>query len=178
MLYLWEIEEQCRYSLKALSAIQAPDADVDNEPWYSIQAFLVAEANISKFLWPTKRGDSIRGKELRALLLVDDTHPLRSRRMRDFFEHFDDKLDSWIAAGKGHHYGRISGTSAFGKLRPTDNGRFFNRNTEVLTFFDEKYNLRLIGKETEILHKRVLKELREMIDVPTMDSQKKSERVP
>jgi hypothetical protein len=54
MFYLWELEEQCRYALKAWKGIQTPEADVDNEPWYSIQAFLVAIANISKFLWPTR----------------------------------------------------------------------------------------------------------------------------
>ena len=106
LLYLWEIEEQCRYALRAWKEVQDPHADVDTEPWYSIQALLVAVANVSKFLWPTKKNSLERGKELREALSIEDDHPFNSRNMRNRFEHFDERLDSWIASGKGHHYGR------------------------------------------------------------------------
>lgn len=51
MFYLWEIDEQCRYATMAWKAMQTNDSDVQ---WYSIQAFLVAIANVSKILWPVK----------------------------------------------------------------------------------------------------------------------------
>src|SRR6266849_8982602 len=96
-LYLWEIEEQCRYALKAWRLIQPPHTDVDTEPWYSIQSFLVATANISKFLWPIPRRET-RGKQLREFLSVQDDSPLKRRKVRDSFEHFDERLDSWISS--------------------------------------------------------------------------------
>lgn len=149
MFYLWEIEEQCRYAMKAWKIIQMPD-DVDTEPWYSIQAFLVATANISKLL----ETSSARGKELSTMLSIQDSHPIRSKKMRNSFEHFDERLDTWIASGKGHHYGRISGVSTLGKFRDDDNVRHYERDTGLLTFLGEEYNLKLIAGETEKLYKR------------------------
>jgi hypothetical protein len=154
-LYLWEIEEECRYAQRAWREIQSPDADVDTEPWYSIQAFLVAVANISKFLWPTKKGDLTRGKKLRKILTVHDTRPFKSRAMRDSFEHFDERLDTWIALGKGVFYGRVSGTSKSGRFSAHDNVRHFARDTGVLTLLGEEYNLRLIAGEVEKLYQQI-----------------------
>jgi hypothetical protein len=69
-----------------------------------LQAFLSACANISKVLWPDtahRRSESAamtqaridRAKDLPALVGVLETSPLRERDLRNFFEHFDERLD-------------------------------------------------------------------------------------
>ena len=150
-LYLWEIEEQCRYALKAWRLIQSPHTDVDTEPWYSIQAFLVATANISKFLWPIPKREA-RGKQLREFLSVQDDSPLKRRRVRDSFEHFDERLDSWISSGKGDHLGRIYGPADLLKFKPEDNARVYDPRTGRLALFGEEYDIREAVKEIERLH--------------------------
>ncbi|MDA4118946.1 MAG: hypothetical protein OK455_11465 [Thaumarchaeota archaeon] len=47
--------------------------------WYSIQALLVAVANVSRLLWTDKRGNAERGRELRKRLSIGDNHPFKSR---------------------------------------------------------------------------------------------------
>lgn len=150
-LYLWEIEEQCRYALKAWRLIQSPHTDVDTEPWYSIQAFLVASANISKFLWPIPKREA-RGKQLREFLSVQDGSPLKRRRVRDSFEHFDERLDSWISSGKGDHFGRVYGPAGLLKFEPEDNARVYDPRTGRLALFGEEYDIREAVKEIERLH--------------------------
>jgi hypothetical protein len=104
-----------------------------------------------------------RGEELRRTLSVDNSHPFHSRAMRNYLEHFDKVLDSWITSGKGHHYGRISGGSAAGKFRDTDIALNFERDTELLRFFGEEYDLKLIAGETEKLYERSRKITKELM---------------
>lgn len=150
-LYLWEIEEQCRYALKAWTLIQSPQTDPDTEPWYSIQAFLVATANISKFLWPNPRKKA-RGEQLRDFLSVQDGSPLKWRKVRDSFEHFDERLDSWIAPGKGDHFGRVYGPSDLLDFEPEDNARIYDPRSGHIALFGEEYDIREAVKEVERLH--------------------------
>jgi hypothetical protein len=67
----------------------------------------VAVVNISKILCPSapcnstlsKEADT-RGKSLRNYLAVDDTSPLRSRKFRNYFEHYDFRIEQWAAKSK------------------------------------------------------------------------------
>ncbi len=85
-----------------------------NTFWSSVDSFLMATGNISKSFWPTKppmphkekRVDGwekhwkegwdrniLRGKELRTILRIVDDSPFNkdSRKLRDHFEHFDER---------------------------------------------------------------------------------------
>ena len=155
MLYLWEIEEQCRYAKKAWGDAQTNDYDLQ---WYSIQAFLVAIANVSKFLWPIKKRSIERGNQLRKILGVKDTHPFKSRLMRDSFEHSDERLDSWLASREqGLHLGRVTIQGRHGTHGGSHYVRYFERDTGILTFFGENYDLKQIAHESEKLYEKSLK---------------------
>jgi len=183
MLYLWEIEEQCRYAKKAWRDAQTKNYDLQ---WYSVQAFLVAIANISKFLWPTKKGDPERGKQLRKALGVDDTHPFKSRSMRDSFEHSDDRLDSWRATvGRGLHLGRISIQGGHGTLGDSHYARYFELDSGLLTFYGEKYDLKQMALESEKLYAKSMlitagwmKSTDNASHVQSVNSETKSEDTP
>jgi hypothetical protein len=200
MLYLFEIEEQCRYASKAWKDAQSSDYDLQ---WYSIQAFLVAIANISKFLWPVKKASKEtkgRCEQLRSRLSIEDDHPFKSRSMRDSFEHSDERLDEWIASPqRGMHYGRISSRGVRGQaVGDSHYSRYFELDSGVLTFFGEEYDLKQIAEEAEKLYETTRKAAKDIQNaptfdrrrnsvlsvgpkggrVPTLDSTKKSERVP
>lgn len=64
----------------------------------TVQEALTHAAGISRFLWPMGRSDlaKARGQKLRAAFTVDDASPLRHRKLRNAFEHFDEDLDSFL----------------------------------------------------------------------------------
>jgi hypothetical protein len=82
-----------------------------NEVFRGLHSFIVHAGIISKLLWPpkpfkketeTNRRQKDRWKrrksiaaELRRVLEIGNNHPLRSRRLRDHLEHFDDRLYEW-----------------------------------------------------------------------------------
>ena len=45
-----------------------------------------------------------RGKLLRKSLFVKDDSPLKARKFRDHFTHFDERLDDWALSSESHDY--------------------------------------------------------------------------
>jgi hypothetical protein len=71
------------------------------EIFRNVHSMLTHTSNISRLLWP---GDKVkpsrkqRAQELRALIAVpDENHILSDRSLRDHLEHFDERLDAWVA---------------------------------------------------------------------------------
>ena len=64
----------------------------------TVQEALTHAAAISRFFWPMGRTDlaKARGRKLRDAFGVDETSPLRHRKLRNAFEHFDEDLDSFL----------------------------------------------------------------------------------
>ena len=58
-------------------------------------------ASLSKLLWPpsTKGKYERRGKKLRAALGITEESPLKCRLVRNAMEHFDERLDDYLAKG-------------------------------------------------------------------------------
>jgi len=58
-------------------------------------------ASLSKYLWPPSKSGKYqrRGKKLRDALGVTEASPLKSRRVRNALEHFDEKLDDYLSEG-------------------------------------------------------------------------------
>ncbi|HXU94588.1 MAG TPA: hypothetical protein VFP33_13110 [Gallionella sp.] len=57
-------------------------------------------AAIRRYFWPVRDGKhnlhTERGKTLRARFCIGDNSPLEDKRLRDFLEHFDEKLDTYL----------------------------------------------------------------------------------
>jgi hypothetical protein len=82
-----------------------------HEIFRTIHSLLTHASNVSKLFWPATPGRHsgesdaefntrcpapTRAAELRKLLaLLENNHALKSRRLRDHLEHFDERLDNW-----------------------------------------------------------------------------------
>jgi hypothetical protein len=66
--------------------------------WQALHSCVSAGASLSKLFWPLRRDAYARGDTLRSNLSVRDDSPLRSRAIRDGLEHFDERLDRYLAA--------------------------------------------------------------------------------
>jgi len=161
-LYLSEIEEQCRFATIAWKEIETNNPDTQ---WYSIQALLVAVANVSRLLWPDERGNAELGRELRKKLSIGDNHPFKSRDMRNAFERSDQRLDSWVAsAERGFHVGGMYIEPGRGALDDSRFGRHFDRDTGVVTFNRQKYDIGLAASEARMLGQKATKVVKEIED--------------
>ncbi|MCX5563767.1 hypothetical protein [Alcaligenes phenolicus] len=118
LIYLQEIQAQCRMALQAGNALNQtlaltePMQSIEDgamktaEVFRNVHSMLTHVANISKLLWP---GDSVKSKrrneraqELRSLLeLPDCGHPLGERSIRNDLDHFDERLDCWADQADG-----------------------------------------------------------------------------
>lgn len=64
----------------------------------SVQESLAHAAAVSRFFWPMKDHPLAvaRGKRLREAFQLDDSSPLKWRKLRNAFEHFDESLDQFL----------------------------------------------------------------------------------
>ena len=146
-IYLRELEKQCKFLLIAEDELKSGLRENKyNYTWCAIQNFLVAAGNISKILWPPKRGSKKRGEEIRTRLGIKDESVLNDRSLRNHFEHFDERLDTWVASSKKHEYvdGFIHKSSAVEVKDAIDRKRNFDGTDWIVTFRGDSYELRPI----------------------------------
>lgn len=65
-----------------------------------MQNIVIQSGAISKFFWPPRNGKNElhkkRGEFLQKLFNIKPDSPLKSRKVRDHIEHFDEKLDNYL----------------------------------------------------------------------------------
>ena len=69
-----------------------------------LQNLVVQAAALSRYFWPAPKAHEWRGEELRAMLEVGDDSHLKNRDLRNAIEHFDEKLDHFLAPGPVGHF--------------------------------------------------------------------------
>ncbi|WP_348673376.1 hypothetical protein [uncultured Abyssibacter sp.] len=76
-------------------AVELSRAVLDN-----LENLVINAAAIRRYFWPVREGKhnlhSERGKALREKFRIGDDSPLKDKRLRDFLEHFDEKLDAYL----------------------------------------------------------------------------------
>lgn len=124
--------------------------------WHSLLGVLAASANVSRMFW-SPGGDRERCDALRLMFDVRETSPIKSRALRNHFEHFDERLDDWCE--RLSKEGSLSIVDRFiGPPRP-DAGRF-----EVLRYLDgDELTFEYLGEIVEL--EPLVAELRRIHDV-------------
>jgi len=110
--------------------------------WVAIQSFLISTSNISKILWPSKKYKD-RGKQLRKLLKINNSNLLKDRSARNYFEHYDERIQSWFENNKTSVYKDL----VINPFEPPPwsfkkfSHREYNPTSKVLTLRNESINL-------------------------------------
>jgi hypothetical protein len=120
------------------------------DTWYAVQNLLIACGNLSKLLWGKKSQTASR-KDLRHSLGVSDDSPLRDRSLRDYFEHFDEKLEAWYAKSERRNFvGRnIGPANMIQGLNEAERFHHFDPTTGIVTFTDKSVSLPALVAEIE-----------------------------
>lgn len=144
MILIDEIVLQSKIAQRAAKRLRATHNDFDHvETWCSIQSILVSVGNVSKILWPNKKY-KIRGETLRQMLRVDNDNPLSSRKFRNHFEHYDERIEEHFKYNAQAVYIDLAMNPS---LRngifdlPLNTHRGYNSFDNTLVFRDETFDL-------------------------------------
>ncbi len=113
-----------------------------------LQSAVVHAAAISRYFWPVRKGHEYRGAAIRAALQITDASPLKNRELRNQIEHFDEKLDEYLANGVvgmvvPHYVGPAPEESEV----PGHIFRAFFSDTGVFVLLGKKYEIQPIADE-------------------------------
>lgn len=125
-----------------------------------LQNIVVQGAALSRYFWPARKDHEKRGEILRKAFDVTDTSPLKSRDLRNDIEHFDEKLDAYLAGGivgviLPHYIGPLPDTSAL----PSHLFRAYYTDKAIFEILGKRYETDHITKEIERIHKLLDKAL-------------------
>lgn len=100
---LFQAECVIRSAEQVTAALNAQDVEA---VFYGLHNLLAAAGNMSKAL-SGQTGEAVVAdarQPLRDSIGIDDESPLRDVRMRNNFEHFDERLDQWWVKSPNHNY--------------------------------------------------------------------------
>lgn len=166
-IYLRELLVQCEYAVdtvKRMNEILAARAS-PSEFFREAADFLQHSSAVSRLLWPPgstdrakKKRAKKRGVHLRQVLHVDDAHVLKTRTLRDHFEHLDERLDDWAETSPNKNIvdNMIGPRAAIGgdAIKDKDIIRMFDPGTKLIIFRGDRFDIQgLVNGLTDIQSK-------------------------
>jgi hypothetical protein len=137
-----EVAYQCEIGLAGGRLLQAAHDEAiagrrgySDNIWFALQGILGIGANVGKLLWGSKGPEVEAEREpLRNAAGITAQTSLKSRAVRNSFEHFDERVMDWHAAGDVNVY--VSRKIATDPEWPPANARFghYEPKTRVVTF--------------------------------------------
>jgi hypothetical protein len=153
VLLLWQVRLQCRAALAAHAEMKRALRAHRRYPfWFAAQSFLVAAGNVSKALWGDGGKRAAARLSLRQDLQIDDTSCLRPRKMRNHWEHFDERLEEWFRSSPYPPTGCWVGFSRGDASPAADSFRSYDAATGELVFWGDRYSVKEIVHELEALN--------------------------
>ena len=176
-IYLEELQTQCEWALAAVNGLNqclTGGGAESTANFFRFAAAVLQHAGLaSKLLWPpgspvgfkNKRAKA-RAQHLRASLKIDEHHPLKNRSLRDHFEHYDERLDDWLANSPNHIFVNnvIGPRSVIGGNVVQDHEiiKLFNPHTKELVFRGSAYNVQQIVDAVQDVRTRAMSRLEDL----------------
>jgi hypothetical protein len=140
MIFIGEVLLQSKIGQRGFERLQATHESFDRlEVWCSIQSILVSAANISKILWASKNRS--RAARLRKRLKVEADSILSSRKFRNHFEHYDERIQEWFSSHSNGVYVDLATNPSFGEVFAGNAHRGYNSFDNSLIFRGERLDL-------------------------------------
>jgi hypothetical protein len=126
--------------------------------WYGIQNLVIGAGNLSKTLWGIGNAEArkrryVERQPLRDSLSVTDDSPLREIKVRNDYEHLDERIEEWWNTSQNHNYaseligprGMIGGDA----IGEKDMFRWFDPSTGDVIFWGNELNIPSVLKEVQ-----------------------------
>lgn len=159
-IFQGEVQKQCEFALISVQGINDSLKNLSNENaslhfWYYIQNFLISTANVSKFLWGSYDTPIESRKLLRESLEVKENSFHKIKSLRNHFEHFDERIETWASSSKRKNFvdSNIGPSNMIMGFEPSDFLRNFDTDLMAVTFKGNKYEIQPIVDELSELHR-------------------------
>lgn len=150
MVLISEIVLQTKIAQRASERLHATHESFDRlDVWCSIQSILVATGNISKILSPIYKKYEARGNRLRELLKVGDDNPLLDRKFRNYFEHYDERIEELFNNTSSVVYRDLAMNPSFRGASAANVHRGYNSFNNTLIFRGQVLDLNKVSKALE-----------------------------
>lgn len=153
-IYRDQILAQIKSAELSYAMITNPDINIDSL-FVSIHHFIIHVSNVVKLIQPKILGDldfkNYRVKNLkRKYPKLPDIDPALLH-VRNDFEHFDERIDSWVINSKLHNYAdkNIGNINAIKGLNRKDNFRWYDSSIKTLYFCGAEYPLEQLYQYTQ-----------------------------
>lgn len=118
-----------------------------------LQNVVLHAASLSRYFWPIRKDHHWRGEQLRSVFEVTESSALFSRDLRNAIEHFDEKLDTYLADGVvGHILPEYIGPFSESTGVPVHIFRAYYVDTAVFQLLDKRYEIQPIIDEVARIH--------------------------
>lgn len=155
-IYRMQILDQAALAENAYVGILGNEK-VPNRLFEHIHHFIVHASNVMKLVQPNAKEDTdfrkYRAIEIKkAYPTIPEINP-SDINVRNDFEHFDERIDSWVINSKRHNYAdkNIMPAGAIGGLDQKDNFRQYDPQTKILYFACREYHIKRIYNYVQLV---------------------------
>lgn len=136
---------------------QVTEEDISRLPTKAIlnelQNIVLQSAALSRYFWPVRKGHEARASQLREAFAMDDSCPLSNRDLRNALEHFDERLDHYVAAGiVGYVFPEYVGAKPEGDGVPGHFFRAYFPDTGEFRLLNEEFKIQPLAEELLFVH--------------------------
>jgi hypothetical protein len=109
----------------------------------SVQNFITYSASLARYFWPSgkEKLHQLRGDRLREAFSMEESSALKDKKLRNFIEHFDEKLDCYLSKGMS---GNIIPNYVGFKSQITEVDHFFR------AYFLDDASIRILNLEYKV----------------------------
>jgi hypothetical protein len=122
-----------------------------------LQNVILQAAALSRYFWPARQGHETRARQLRDALEVTEDNPLKNRDLRNEIEHFDEKLDAYLADGiAGYIFPEFVGPLPESDGVPARILRAYYLDVGLFEMLGKRYELQPLVNEIVRIHDRLV----------------------
>ncbi len=161
--YIEKILEEIEGAEKAYNKILEPIQDIQDidDTFRNIHYFVLHVSNIFKFIQPNSKELEFSKFRMKSLRIKYPHLPKidhKSILIRNDFEHYDERIDSWIINSEAHNLAdkNIGNVKSIDGLSSTDYFRTYDPDTKILTFNHTEYSLKKLHLYTQQTKKAII----------------------
>lgn len=155
-IYQMHVAVCCRAVLFAMGDLKSPGAYDNGRVWYAVPNLVIAAGNVSKALWGTgnekQRARRYAERQpLRDSLRVTDDSPLRHVKIRNDYEHIDERIEDWWRDSPNHNIvdSFIGPRGDFEGIDDNEMLRWIDPSTGDVIFWGNELNIPTVVAEVQ-----------------------------
>ncbi len=150
-IYMNELSNQAIQTKGAFDLFnQSLEAKASMGVLFALNSVMLNASQLSAILWPPRARARPRAEKLREILKLDEKHALNDRRLTEYWDRSDEKMDEWIASTKGERvvFDYVGSFNTLTEAGINDAGlyRAYDPERKVYFFRGIGYNIDAIAK--------------------------------